>query len=416
MMPLGVRRRLARISGARVRIEAWGGIVHLRRPAALVYVNRAFLRSLGQGDDPLWAASSPGERFHRAPVELHWTLSRRCDQRCAHCYTNSLPQAPAFDPRDLDRLADALAAAGVFQVALGGGEPLAEPHVLEVARALRQRGILPSTTTSGAPVTPDLARRLGDFAQINVSMDAIGGGYAAARGHDRFAMADGAVRMLQAAGLRVGLNAVLTRHTFDTLPALLAHARHRRVAEVELLRLKPTGRGRATYLDDRLTPAQSAALLPMVLGHARRFRLRIKLDCSLAPFVYLHRPDARVLRFFRIHGCEAGDSLGSLDAERRLSGCSFLEPVAGDAVELLTGGWRDSPDLERLRAYRHDAPSPCRTCEALDLCNGGCRAVSAFLTGDPHRPDPECPRVAAHAVAQGSVTRANARRDHPDAG
>ena len=180
----GLRRRLAGFSGARVRAESWGGIVHLRRPAALVYVNRGLLRALGHPEDPLWTDATPSTA-HRAPVELHWTLSRRCDQKCAHCYTNSVPQAPAFDPADAERIADALAAAGVFQVALGGGEPLAEPGILIVARALRARGILPSTTTSGAPVTPDLARRLGDFAQINVSIDAVGPAYAAARGHDR---------------------------------------------------------------------------------------------------------------------------------------------------------------------------------------------------------------------------------------
>jgi radical SAM protein with 4Fe4S-binding SPASM domain len=392
----GLRRRLSAISGARVRTESWGGIVHLRRPAALVYVNRGLLRALGHPEDPLWASPTPGTA-HRAPVELHWTLSRRCDQKCAHCYTNSLPQAPAFDPADAERVADALSAAGVFQVALGGGEPLAEPGILIVARALRARGILPSTTTSGAPVTPDLARRLGDFAQINVSIDAVGPAYAAARGHDRFAMADAAVRRLQAAGVRVGINAVLTRHTFDALPALLDYARERRVSEVELLRLKPTGRGRATYLEDRLEPAQAAALLPTVLEAARRRRLRVKLDCSLAPFVYQHAPDPRVLKFFRIHGCEAGDSLGSLDAEGRLSGCSFLEPVAGDAVSVLTRTWSTDPELARLRGYRDAAPDPCRTCPALALCNGGCRAVSVHLTGDPHRPDPECPRVRTHA-------------------
>ena len=183
------------------------------------------------------------------------------------------------------------------------------------------------------------------------------------------------------------------------LPELVTYARRRRVAELELLRLKPTGRGRASYLDDRLTAAQTEALLPMVLGLARRHRIRVKLDCSLAPFVYQHAPEPRVLRFFRIHGCEAGDSLGSVDADGRLAGCSFLAPVEGKATRVLTETWQSNPELARLRGYRAAAPEPCVTCPALDLCNGGCRAVSAFPAGDPHRPDPECPRGRAHTQA-----------------
>jgi hypothetical protein len=31
------------------------------------------------------------------------------------------------------------------------------------------------------------------------------------------------------------------------------------------------------------------------------------------------------------------------------------------------------------------------------VCRGGCRAVARFLTGDELAPDPECPRVEAHA-------------------
>ncbi len=391
---------LARLTGAHVRAEAWGGIVHLRRPAGLVYVNRAMMQRLGVVMSPRWS-EQPDRMLHGAPVEVHWTLSRRCDQACTHCYTQSVPHAPAFDPGTLARQVDALAAAGVFHVAIGGGEPLADPQVLAVAQALRARGILPSTTTSGAPVTPDLARRLGDFAQVNVSMDGVGGDYAAARGHDRFAMADAAVRRLRAAGVRVGLNCVLTRGTFDHLPALLAYARRRRVAEVELLRLKPAGRGRQDYERLRLTPEQGMALLPTVLELAKRLRIRLKLDCSFAPFVYAHNPPSRVLRFFRIHGCEAGDSLASLDPEGRLAGCSFLAPIAVDAAHLLNGGpaaWLADPALDRLRRYRDAAPAPCATCPALSMCNGGCRAVSAHVVGDTFAADPECPRVLAHGT------------------
>lgn len=395
-----LQARLKGAVGLKVRPEPWGAIVSLERPAMLLYVDQPMARRLGVRAESLWRN---GGTRHSAPVEVHWTLSRRCDQACPGCYTSSTPQAPPADLSQIEHVADALAEAGVLHVALGGGEPLADEATFIAARALRQRGIAPSTTTSGAPVTADLAQRLGDFAQINVSIDGVGvDDYARVRGptpegqRERFEQADEALRLLKRHHGRAGINAVLTRHTFDALPRLVAYARRRRVTELELLRLKPAGRGISVYRDLRLTPAQGRALLPKALHLGRKHRVRIKMDCSLAPFVCHHQPEPRVLRFFRIGGCEAGDTLASVGPHGRATGCSFLSQPAGSARQAFVTDWPSQPLFERYRRYRAEAPAPCDTCDYVDVCNGGCRAVSAHLTGDAMAPDPECPRVMAH--------------------
>jgi radical SAM protein with 4Fe4S-binding SPASM domain len=55
--------------------------------------------------------------------------------------------------------------------------------------------------------------------------------------------------------------------------------------------------------------------------------------------------------------------------------------------------WNHSKHLEELRGWIDRAPDPCRSCDYLEICKGGCRAVSAFVTGDRFAPDPECPFV-----------------------
>lgn len=400
-----IRAGLVRLTGMQIRPEPWGAIVSLERPAALLYVDRRTARGLGIRADALWSGPEAG-RGHSAPVEVHWTLSRRCDQGCPGCYTASVPQAPAADLAQIEIVADALAEAGVLHVALGGGEPLADPATFAAARALRARGIAPSTTTSGAGVTARLVERLGDFAQINVSIDGVGPAYAEVRGptppgqRDRFEQADMALRLLRQKVKRVGINAVLTRHTFDGLEALVAYGKRRRVTEIELLRLKPAGRGRAIYRDLRLTPAQRAALLPKALHLTKKLRVPLKMDCASAPFICQHDPDPRVLRFFRIGGCEAGDTLASVDPQGRLTGCSFLSASAGPVGAALGARWVNHPLLEGYRRYRAEAPAPCNRCPYVSICNGGCRAVSAHLTGDPMAPDPECLRVMSAQAAQ----------------
>ena len=72
-----------------------------------------------------------------APLEAHLQLTNRCDAGCQGCYTGASPTgAPANGALvEWKRAIDALAARGVFHLALGGGESALLPWLGEVARA-----------------------------------------------------------------------------------------------------------------------------------------------------------------------------------------------------------------------------------------------------------------------------------------
>lgn len=374
------------------RYEAFGGIAALERPSALVFLDRDFMRSLGMTGHPVWASA----RAHlTAPVEAHLTLTSRCPVGCTSCYVDATP-AGRGDDADApfwERAVDELARMRVFHLALGGGEAALTPTLLAVARRARARGLVPNVTTSGVALPGELLDAADLFGQVNVSVDGIGDGYAAVRGRDAFAAADAAVRTFLRRGFRVGLNVVLTRQTFERLGEVVAYARARGIREVEVLRCKPVGRGARTFASVTLTPAQRRAVLPTVLGLARRHRVRLRLDCSMAPFVCAHEPDPQVLSFLGIGGCLAGDHLVSADASGRVSGCSFLPPPPGSPrIDRLSAHWDEPGAFASTRDFPAHAPEPCRSCRYLALCRGGCRAVAAWA-GDPAGPDPECPRV-----------------------
>ena len=210
---------------------------------------------------------------------------------------------------------------------------------------------------------------------------------------DGFAQADRALVALKRANRDVGINAVLTRKSFDDLPALFAHARRRRVSQLELLRFKPSGRGRSGYAAQRLTDEQAERLLPTVLRLSLRHRTRVRLDCSLVPFIAHHRPSPRLLRWLSIYGCAGGDHLVGAKADGTLTACSFAPPTDAHARDLAAYWERD----DAFGAFRKwpGAEAPCSSCEYLSLCRGGCRVVSLHLEGRLDAPDPECPRVRA---------------------
>jgi radical SAM protein with 4Fe4S-binding SPASM domain len=382
---------------ARWRHERFGAIIALDEPAILAHVDQELATELGLPPSPLW--KEPPREALEAPVEAHLTVTKRCNLACTHCYQESTPQAGATDLPLADWLPrlDALAAARVFHVAIGGGEALTRPDLLAIAEAARARGITPNLTTNGALVTEEFAALAATlFGQINVSVDALPP--VRVFGVDKARTGVRAAALLIAAGARVGANVVVARATFDALDDVVAWAAQTGLVEVELLRLKPTGRARERYLEERLTREQRERLFPLALELASRHGIPVKLDCSAAPFVACHAPDPERMELYEVAGCIGGLSLLGVDERGTTSGCSFY-PGDGDDLLDLAAGWRDSPSYAPFRDYIAKAEEPCRSCAYLRSCRGGCRAVALFLTGRADAPDPECPRVEDHVAA-----------------
>jgi radical SAM protein with 4Fe4S-binding SPASM domain len=243
------------------------------------------------------------------------------------------------------------------------------------------------------------------FGQINVSLDGLGATYAAVRGFDGFARADAALRKLRAAKREVGINVVVTRHNFGELDGIFDYAAEHRLSEVELLRFKPSGRGARAYSDLRCTDAQHRAFMPTILAAARRHRasgVRVKVDCSYTPMLAHHAPDRELLTQLAVYGCTGGDFLVGAKADGRLTACSFAPPPPPDAhgerprIDALASYWRAPDAFGPFRTWR-TAAEPCASCSYHDLCRGGCKVVSAHVSGDMSAPDPECPRVIDNA-------------------
>jgi radical SAM protein with 4Fe4S-binding SPASM domain len=296
---------------------------------------------------------------------------------------------------DLRRAIDLLAGMGVFHLALGGGEAFERTDFLEIAEHVRRRGMIPNLTTSGRGVTPEVARRCRVFGQVNVSIDGFARFSGAGRDGAAREQALRAVDLLIDAGVRVGVNCVLTRRTLAGLDELFAFAAMRGLEDVELLRLKPSGRAGRGYVEQRLAPEQHVSLFPILRDLSLRHGVAAKIDCSFVPMLCWHGPDEALMDRFSVYGCEAGHVLLGVRSDGRFAGCSFLR--GEESVFDLPRLWERSETLARLRSFSDDAREPCRSCRWLRICKGGCRAVAAFVTGDPLAPDPECPFVEARA-------------------
>ncbi len=379
----------------RVRLEEDGALVAWPDPPALLHVDRAMgeaalaagaRRVGGDGAAPAGALS--------APTEAHLAVTDRCPVACTGCYLSAGPDRAPTEPEDLLPVLDRLAQDGVLEVAFGGGEALLRDDLPALAGAARARGLVPNVTTSGFGLTPTRARALASrCGQVNVSLDGLGAAYADTRGWDGAALGLRALRRLIDAGARVGVNTVLSGPLLaepDALEALGRAIAQAGAVEWQWLRFKPTGRGAEAW--DALAPttAQLVAAWQRALALETETGLVIRWDCALTPFLAAHDLSPGRAARLGVHGCPGGTRLWARSAAGAWAPCSFAE-----ASE--TPDWDGDPTLRAWRERAADPPEPCASCDWRAVCRGGCRVVARHLTGDALAPDPQCPRVQAHA-------------------
>ena len=85
---------------------------------------------------------------------------------------------------------------------------------------------------SGKSTVGLLLPRFYDVHSGSISIDGVDEDYAAVRGFDGFARADRAVVALRKVTKHVGINCVITRHSFPGLAKVFAYAKQRRLREI----------------------------------------------------------------------------------------------------------------------------------------------------------------------------------------
>jgi radical SAM protein with 4Fe4S-binding SPASM domain len=350
-----------------------------------------------RADPPNWAVFIPslGLTFKigknivepsSAPDIVSIAVTSQCPLNCKYCYVERTSYE--MSAKRLKRIIENLAEANVFQIAYGGGEPFIRRDFLEIARFTVDVGILPSVTTNGLLINETIASKCADiFSQINVSLNNLEGFVSQ--------VVDDAILKLIDANARVGINVLLTRMSFNRLEEIAEYASSKGIKEIVLLRLKPVGQARSLYQRYRLSNRQVLALYPMALKLLSEYRVNVQFDTSLAFSIYIHKPSKSLMHFLSINGCCAGYDFTSVTASGFIKPCSFSNKIVGN-IENFSILWKNSPILHAFRLITSYIKEPCKSCEYLNLCRGGCRVIAETLTDDFFAPDPECPRVINH--------------------
>lgn len=154
-------------------------------------------------------------------------LTYACNLDCAFCYNDLSIGGQRLSLEQYRALLDDLAALGVLNVSLSGGEPLAHPHFFDIAAHARSLGFVVRIKTNGHAVKESVAARIRqelDPFLVEVSLHG-----ATSATHDRQTRVPGSfdrlianIRGMRAVGLRVKANSVLTRWNEREIGEMLA--------------------------------------------------------------------------------------------------------------------------------------------------------------------------------------------------
>ena len=342
---------------------------------------------------PLAAEARGVDRGYR-PIYAVWEVTLACDLACRHCGSRAGHARPdELGTAECLDLVDQLAALGVMEVILIGGEAYLRPDFCEILARIRERGMTPLITTGGRGLTREVAEAAAKAGLVSASVS-IDGGEAT---HDRlrgvagsYKAALAALRNLRAAGVRVSVNTQINRLSMPDLPgvleALIDHGAHSWQIQLTV------AMGRAADEPDvLLQPYDLLDLFPLI-G-------RLKARCDEARVLLwpgnnigYFGPFESKLRGTMPRGhmapCGSGRSGLGIESDGTIKGCPSLntEKWAGGNVRehRLIEIWERAEPLRYTRDRTEaDLWGYCRTCYYASLCEAGCTWTAESLLGRP---------------------------------
>jgi radical SAM protein with 4Fe4S-binding SPASM domain len=335
---------------------------------------------------------------------IQWHLTERCNLKCRHCYQEGgnleeLSLAEIY--RVIDEISDMLQVwhdnydldfSPSFNVT--GGEPFLRADFFDILDRLVKTGCEIYILSNGTCITPDRAQKIAALGVhgVQISLEGPEKIHEQVRGRGSFAAALQGVRNLLQAGVKVSLNATISRMNAGYFQDMVGLARALGVPRLGFSRLVPSGRGK-DLLNDMLTRDETKQFYEKVLSMQVE-GLKIVTGDPMAAQMNGVAPADDETNAFPAGGCAAGVSGLTILADGTVTPCRRLPIALGKVGEnSLRDIWATSPVLEQLRD-KNLYQGKCGNCPRWSSCRG-CRAIAyafAQAQGNPDflASDPQC--------------------------
>jgi radical SAM protein with 4Fe4S-binding SPASM domain len=347
----------------------------------------------------------------RRPIVV-WNVTRTCNLRCVHCYSDSFAQAYPGELTNAEAkgVLDDIAAFKVPAVLFSGGEPLIRPDLFDLIAYATSKGLRVTLSTNGTLIDEPTAAKLKAFnlTYVGISLDGIG------PTNDHFRGVEGAFdravrgfRNCMAVGQKVGLRLTLTRRNCEDINQIFDFLEKEGIQRACFYHLVYSGRGSA---DDELKPAEVRRAMDTILErtedfHHRGLNKEILTVDNHADNVYIYlklrerNPEFadKVYQWMKWNGGGANSSgigISNIDTQGNVHPDQFWQTATLGNVRQrkFSEIWTDN-SIPLLRDLRNRLPllkGRCGACKFKEICGGSFRVRAFQVYGDPWAEDPAC--------------------------
>jgi 12,18-didecarboxysiroheme deacetylase len=347
----------------------------------------------------------------KKPVVV-WNITRRCNLKCVHCYSESENRdyAGELTTDQSLHLIDSLADFKVPVVLFSGGEPLIRKDVFSLISHARSRGMRVVVSTNGTLINNDIALKLKDagLSYVGVSLDGL------QEKHDRFRGTAGAfarsiegIRACMKAGVKVGLRFTITRDNVDDIEGIFALLESEGIPRICFYHLVYTGRA-VELAENDLSHDQTRRCVDLIIDatarlHSKGHATEVLTVDNHADGVYLYQRMVRenspraenVFKLLTMNGGNnSGIGIGCISWDGTVHPDQFWRHYTLGNVKVRAFGdiWSDKnePLLAQLRNRKLLLKGKCSRCVYKEICNGNFRVRAEAVHGSLWEEDPAC--------------------------
>ncbi len=347
------------------------------------------------------------------PLYCVWEITLRCDLGCKHCGSRAgKARTSELSTEECLDVVHQLAALGVREVTLIGGEAYLRPDWHVIAQEVTRCGMVCGMTTGARNLTDERIQQAVDagLRTISVSIDGLESTHDAIRGaKGSWKAAVAASRKIAQTPIRLATNTQINRLSLPELPAMadLLIDIGSRAWQLQLTVAMGRAADRPAML---LQPYDLLEMFPLLVWIKQNKLNPNKIQMFPGNNIGYFSPYEHLLRFggeqgAHWSGCSAGKWTLGLEADGRLKGCPSLPTTtyAGGNVrdQSIADIVEHSAPLRALRERtQEDLWGYCRTCYYAETCKAGCAWTSHSLLGRPGN-NPYCIHRALELETRG---------------
>jgi radical SAM protein with 4Fe4S-binding SPASM domain len=315
-----------------------------------------------------------------------------------------------------------MAALGVKEVTLIGGEAYLRDDWTDIVREIRKCGMQATMTSGGRGITKERAQIAAEagLQSVSISIDGLEATHDRLRGVEgSFRSAVEALRHLRAAGIRVACNTQINRLSVPDLPEVLELIAKEGVHSWQIQLTVAMGRA----VDEPEVLLQPYDLLQVFPLLARLKKRMNEVGVRLWPGnnIGYFGPYETLLKGTMPRGhmasCGAGRSTLGIEADGAIKGCPSLPTEAWTGGNIRDNSLKDIWERSAPLRYTRDRTiddlwGSCRTCCYADVCRAGCTWTSFVLFGKAGN-NPYCHHRALEMQSKGRRERVERRELAP---